>query len=343
MYQQYIKSNIKLLQISFIIVLVTAFATIDILQGGFSGPLQITKQFLGEIAPYSLLIIACIGIIHYFINQKFNYSFNKSKLNLNQKVFNLSFFLGCSNLLLFLKAERIKLSLSDRYMVLLISFSSAGGISCISLAALGFPIYQILIASITLPLLIIILAFPFKAGKSVAKELDTETEVEASSQPKTLGSYLVQYLVGASKLITNKALTIMTFEVIRSSLSKSNIDWSAITYYPHLLLNDLGFSAKATEVITQAWIAKTVANREAALIDVANSGIYDELSFIQQMLTLCLLINIASISAFVVIGLNILALFGKRAMQFLSILPIVFVIINLVPILPVIFYAVLVH
>ncbi len=319
--------------------MVTTFATLHLLQGGFSGNLQVTQQFLGEIAPRSLLIVAFIGVIHYLVNQKLNYSFEKSKLNLNQKVFNLTFFLGCSNLLLFLKTERIKLRLSDRYMVLLISFSSAGGISCISLAALGFPVYQILLASVALPLLIIILALPFKVGKSVEREIDPEIEAEQLPQLKTLGSYIVQYLVGASKLITNKAITIMLFEVTRSSISKSNIDWSTITNYPNQRLNDLGFSIQAAEVITHAWIAKTVANREAALIDVANAGIFDELTLIQQLLTLCLLINIASISAFVVIGLNILALFDKRAMQFLSILPVVFVIINLVPILPVIFYA----
>ncbi|MCG9695370.1 hypothetical protein [Shewanella sp. Isolate11] len=321
----------------------TIFAITNTPLDGFTPNLRITQQFLSDIAPRAMLICAFIGVIHYWVNQKLDYSFNKSKLNLNQKIFGLTFFLGCSNLLLFLKTERIKLSLRDRYMVLLISLSSAGGISCISISALGIPVYQILIASLALPLLIVILALPFNTGKSTPMMSGPEMDAESKSANKTLAGYIVKYLVGASKLIANKAITIMFFELIRNSINKFNIDWSHVVYYPHLLLNDLGFNAQAAEVITQAWIAKTVANREAALIDIANSGIYDELSLIHQMLTISLLINIASIGALIVIGLNILALFGKQGMQFLSILPIAFVIVNVVPILPVVLYALVMH
>ncbi|MGL5669252.1 MAG: hypothetical protein ACRDD9_24370, partial [Shewanella sp.] len=110
----------------------------------------------------------------------------------------------------------------------------------------------------------------------------------------------MQYLVGASKLTANKAITIFLFEAIKCSSYKFNIDWSFITHYPILLLKDLGFTSIAADAITQAWIVKTIANREAALIDITNDGIYDDLSLVQKMLTLSLLINIASVSAFIV-------------------------------------------
>ncbi|WP_088212427.1 hypothetical protein [Shewanella sp. Shew256] len=343
LYRQYVKPNIPLVQIMFVSIIVISFS----LQNQFGGQLFthfiVTQQFISEIAPSAILICTLLGVSHYLINQKLNYSFNKSHLKLNQKIFGLSFLLGCSNLLLFLKAERLKLSLRDRYMILLISLSSAGGISCISLSALGIPVYQLLLASLALPLAIIILTIPFnliKPDYSIDYIGDT---IQSRPEPKGLSTYLIQYLVGASKLTANKSITIMFFEALKGSVHKFNIDWSSLTYYPHLFMKDLGFTAQAADVITQAWIAKTLANREVALIDVTNAGIYDELTLIQQMLVLSLLINIASVSAFIVIGLNILALFGKQAMQYLKILPIVFVIVTLLPIIPVIIYALFPH
>lgn len=260
---------------------------------------------------------------------------------LNQKIFGLTFLLGCSNLLLFLKAEKLKLTQCDRFIVLLLGLSSAGGISCISLSSLGIPIYQILIASIALPSLIIVISIPIsisiRNSSLSIKNLDKSTHDK--SEPKKLSSYLMQYLVGASKLTANKAITIMFFEAIKGSAYKFNIDWSYLTHYPTLLFKDLGLTSMAADVITHAWIAKTLANREAALIDITNAGIYDDLSLVQQTLVLSLLINIASVSALIVIALNILSLFGMQAMQYLKILPLAFLTVNLTSIMPVIIYA----
>ena len=331
------------MQILTVSIIVIVFAVKNQSTGQFAQHFHITQQFLSEIAPCAMLICALLGVSHYFINQQLDYSFNKSKLKLHQKLFGLSFLLGCSNLLLFLKAERLKLTQRDRYMILLISLSSAGGISCISLSALGIPVYQLLLASVVLPLTIIMLTTPFNLKRPTSSSNGTNDRIHSDTEQKSLPTYVLQYLVGASKLTANKAITIMLFEAIKGSAHKFNIDWSYLTYYPHLLMSDLGFTTRAAEIITHAWIAKMLSNREVALIDVANAGIYDELTLIQQMLVLCLLLNIASISAFIVIGLNILALFGKQAMLYLRILPIAFVIVTLVPILPVIIYALFQH
>lgn len=339
LYRQYVKPNIPLIQILFVSIIVIFFSFKNQFGGQLFAHFSITQQFISEIAPSAILICALLGVSHYLINQKLNYSLGKSQMKLNQKIFGLSFLLGCSNLLLFLKTDRLKLTQRDRYIILLISLSSAGGISCISLSALGIPVYQLLLASLALPLAIIILTIPFNLRKQDYSIDDTDDTIHSGTGSKSLSTYLIQYLVGASKLTANKAITIMFFEALKGSAYKFNIDWSSLTYYPHLLMKDLGFTAQAAEVITQAWIAKTLANREVALIDVANSGIYDELTLIQQMLVLSLLINIASVSAFIVIGLNILALFGTQAMQYLKILPIVFVMVTLVPILPIMVYA----
>ncbi|QSX32497.1 hypothetical protein JYB87_12045 [Shewanella avicenniae] len=340
-YRHHLKPYIPLMQVLTVSAIVTVFYLKNQFSVNFPINFQITQQFLSEIAPGALLICLLLGFGHYFINQRLNYSVKTSKLSLCQKVFGLSFFLGCSNLLLFLKAEKLKLTQRDRYMILLIGLSSAGGISCVSMSALGIPVYQLLLASLVMPLAIIILNVPFKREKSGSSVNYAVGSIQQSKTRKKLSDYLSQYLVGGCKLTANKTITIMFFEVLKGSVYKSDIDWSYVTHYPHLLLKDLGFSAQAAEVITQAWIAKTVANREAALIDVANAGIYDELTLIQQMLTLSLLINIASVSAFIVVGLNIMALFGKQANQYLKILPIAFFIVNIVPILPVGVYSLL--
>lgn len=342
-YRQYIKPNLQLVQIMTVSIIVMIFSIKTQLLGQFPVHFSITQQFLSDIAPSAIFICALLGVGHYLVNQKLNYSLSTSKLKLNQKIFGLTFLLGCSNLLLFIRTERLKLTQRDRYMILLLGLSSAGGISCISLSALGIPVYQLLLASLVLPSAILILSIPFSIGKSSQPTHYTDDSIHSESSPKGLSEYLMQYLVGASKLTANKAITIIFFETIKDSAYKFNIDWSYLTYYPHLLLKNLGLSSQAVDVIIQAWIAKTLANREAALIDVTNAGIYDELSLVQQMLILSLLINIASVSAFIVIGLNILALFGKQAMPYLRILPIAFVIVNLVPILPVIVYALFVH
>lgn len=342
-YRQYIKPNIQLVQILTVSIIVILFWVKHKFFGQPPAYFIITQQFLSDIAPSAIIICALLGVSHYLVNQKLNYSLSNSKLKLNQKIFGLTFLLGCSNLLLFLKAERLKLTQRDRYMILLLGLSSAGGISCISLSALGIPVYQILLASIVLPAAILICSIPFSFGKQDSSINYPDENIHSEFAPKTLSEYLIQYLVGASKLTANKAITIMFFEAIKGSSNKFNIDWSSITYYPHLIMNKLGLTSQAADVIIHAWIAKTLANREAALIDVTNAGIYDDLSLVHQMLTLSLLINIASISAFIVIGLNILALFGKQAMQYLRILPIAFVIVNLIPILPVIVYALLPH
>jgi len=338
-YRQYIKVNIQILQILTVFIIVTIFFIKNKFIIQFPEHFKITQQFLSDIAPGAILICALLGICHYLINQKLHYSLSKSTMPLNQKIFGLTFLLGCSNLLLFLKAEKQKLTQCDRFIVLLLGLSSAGGISCISLSSLGIPIYQILIASIALPSLIIVISIPISIRSSSLSIKNLDKSTHDKSEPQKLSSYLIQYLVGASKLTANKAITIMFFEAIKGSAYKFNIDWSYLTHYPTLLFKDLGLTSMAADVITHAWIAKTLANREAALIDITNAGIYDDLSLVQQILVLSLLINIASVSALIVIALNILSLFGMQAMQYLKILPIAFLIVNLVPTLPVILYA----
>lgn len=340
-YRQYIKVNIQILQILTVFIIVTIFFIKNKFIIQFPEHFKITQQFLSDIAPGAILICALLGICHFLINQKLHYSLSKSTMPLNQKIFGLTFLLGCSNLLLFLKAEKLKHTQCDRFIVLLLGLSSAGGISCISLSSLGIPIYQILIASIALPSLIIVISIPIsisiRNSSLSIKNLDKSTHDK--SEPKKLSSYLMQYLVGASKLTANKAITIMFFEAIKGSAYKFNIDWSYLTHYPTLLFKDLGLTSMAADVITHAWIAKTLANREAALIDITNAGIYDDLSLVQQTLVLSLLINIASVSALIVIALNILSLFGMQAMQYLKILPLAFLTVNLTSIMPVIIYA----
>lgn len=338
LYRQYVKPNIQLVQIMFVSIIVIFFSLKKQFGGQLSAHFSITQQFISDIAPSAILICALLGVSHYLINQKLNYSFNKSLSKLNQKIFGLSFLLGCTNLLLFFKAERLKPTLRDRYMILLISLSSAGGLSCISLSTLGIPVYQLLLASLALPLVITILTIPFNLRRPDNLIDYTVDTIQSRSESKGISTYLIQYLVGASKLTTNKAITIMFFEALKSSVHKFNIDWGSLTYYPHLLMKDLGFTAQAADVITQAWIEKTLANREVALINVTNSGIYDELTMMQQILVLSFLINIASVSAFIIISLNILAFFGKQAKQYLKILPIVFAMVILIQILPVLIY-----
>lgn len=340
-YRQYFKFNMQLVHILTVFIIVIVIVVKNKFFERIPVNFKITQQFLSDVAPGAMLIFALLGICHYLVSQKMNYSLSQSKMKLNQKVFGLTFLFGCSNLLIFLKEERLKLTQFDRCMVLLLGLSSAGGISCISLSSLGIPIYQILIASIVLPSVIIIILIPLSVGKSSLPIKLLDDSVHTKSEPRNLCSYLIQYLVGASKLTANKAITIMFFEAIKGSGHKFNIDWSYLSHYPIQLLTDLGLTPMTADVITQAWITKTLANRDAALIDMTNAGIYDDLSLVQQMLVLSLLINITSVSAFIVIGLNVLSLFGVQAMQYLKILPVAFLIVNLVPIIPVVVYALL--
>ncbi|MGL5669253.1 MAG: hypothetical protein ACRDD9_24375 [Shewanella sp.] len=164
-FRQYIKFNIQLVQILTVSFIVIFFLIKNKINTQAPIHFKITQQFLSDIAPSAMLICSFLGICHYFANQKLDFSLAKSKLKINQKIFGLTFLLGCSNLLLFLKTERLNLTQLERYIVLLLGLSSAGGISCISLNSLGIPIYQILIASIILPTAFIIIFIPLSTRK----------------------------------------------------------------------------------------------------------------------------------------------------------------------------------
>ncbi|MBW3528653.1 hypothetical protein KO533_19070 [Shewanella sp. NKUCC05_KAH] len=250
------------------------------------------------------------------------------------KILGLTLCLGCSNFYLFIKSERIELAIHERYIACILSLASAGGISCLSLSGLGIPISEIFLASIFLPFIF----FSAFRALNIGGILYHNKYSFTSSFSVKIGfqNLVINYLFAASKMIINKSVIIVLYDFFKNMLCGMNYVWDRLTYLPLFVLKNAGFTATQSEAIATAWVTKIFVNREVALIDLVNNGIYNDIELFERILVLTLFLNIASFPAIIIIGLNIFSFFGKNGWKYISALPFAFAIVNLISLLPLI-------
>ncbi|WOT05384.1 hypothetical protein [Shewanella youngdeokensis] len=233
-----------------------------------------------------------------------------------------------------IKGEKVELSLLERFHMLVICFCSAGGIACISMSALGYPAYKLLLASMATPIYVGLLLLPFTLYYLKRKPAEVKPHVAEQSKLSWF-EYLKIYVIGGCKLVANKGFVICILEIIDSIFNIHQMDFSFLTYWPTTLLIKLGFDDTAASVVANSFVMKTLVNRDMSMIYLANSNVFDGLTVLQQCFALPLIINIVSLSALTIISLNIIAMFGKEGYQFIRVLPFAFLTALIVPLIPV--------
>ncbi|GAA4882032.1 hypothetical protein [Ferrimonas pelagia] len=293
--------------------------------------LNITSIFVADVAPRILFISLVLAVLYHGIEallRRYPEQQLSKTVPFGFSVGIFSILFGCTKLMLVLQDRPQALTSLQRLVLLTICFGSAGGLTCLSLSAVGYSAYQLLLASVLLPIMLAAVFYPFlKREGSINHFLQPGSAIPLMERCKN-------YLLGSCKLIVNKGLVIVAIEGVASHII---VDWSflqTLLLWPQKLIISLGFSPDCASTIAQYWGLKTLVNRDIALIALAESGSWELMSTIQHLMVLPLLLNIACASALLILPLNIMALFGRQGIPYLKMLPLAFLLALILPLLP---------
>ncbi len=128
--------------------------------------LKITQTFMAEVAPRILGICLLLALGHHVLEHWLRHRplpqrHGATRFNFSIAAYTILF--GFTKLLLILQKRPQSLSAPQR---LTLGFSCAGGLTGPSLGAVGFPLYQLLLANLLLPLVLTALLLPRFGGRA---------------------------------------------------------------------------------------------------------------------------------------------------------------------------------
>ncbi|QIZ78047.1 hypothetical protein [Ferrimonas lipolytica] len=282
--------------------------------------LHMTCDFLGKVAPGILLLVLLLALLHHAITCYLpNVCFNGGSRYQSSLFFGtLSSLFGNTKVLLILFPVLAKLSTRQRFTMLTIGFCSSGGITCLSLASLGYSAWQLFAATIALPMFAA-LVLPWILGRDPNPE-----PLTLHISPMSLYQRVSSYFEGAYKMVANRLLIIAFIETFLISANGELPFGDGITAVAQWWLDILGFPAEASAQLAEFWLAKTFISRDVTMVALHDYQIFSLLSTSTQLAAIVLLVNIVCLCALVVISLNLLAMFGRASWPILKLMPAAF-------------------
>ncbi|ADN75668.1 hypothetical protein Fbal_1464 [Ferrimonas balearica DSM 9799] len=294
--------------------------------------LAITQRFLCDVAPRILLLCLMLALVLHLLERSLYKHLQRGgavrlPFSLSTGLFVVLF--GCSKLLMLVQSRIDQFTRGQRLALLTIALSSAGGLSSLALSAVGYPLYQLLLANLLLTALMTLMMLPLMGGgrqDNLLLRPDNDTPFRTRC---------LAFLSGGSKLVVNMTLVISVMESLLQRYPLDSVSVNRLVWLPERFFTALGFSPEYTQALAYHWVVKNLVNRDMAMIGLAEEGWLFQMPTIEQFLVVTQFVSIVGVSTVLIIGLNIIAMFGRKGWPLFRLMPLAVVLSTLLPLVPV--------
>ncbi|WP_156904850.1 hypothetical protein [Ferrimonas senticii] len=279
--------------------------------------LTISIAFMARVAPMVMVMIWVLALLHQLLTQTIpNRQFSGHNRFSHGVLFSLiTLIVGATQTLILVLPILSQLSVRQKLLMLTAGFSSTGGLTCLSVAAFGYLPNQLLLASILLPL------FCTSVLALVLGRDPQPHPIDLHVSQQNLTQRLVSYTEAGYKTIANRLLIIAAFELLLFYWPTDLYRFDGLVHAIGNGLDWLGYSADEAQQLAPYWLTKVWLNKDLALGALAPLPLFSELNYLQQLALLCILTNMVSLTALLIISLNIFAICGRNGWQLLRSVP----------------------